>query len=159
MAPQREWLERDFCRTSALLLTLRLRKSRRLTASSPELHPDRNPGNAEAEERFKGCLKQRAFYRDPREEKSDETCAMFAGGGSAAAATVSRRFPGRRWHHLRLARAPISTSATCSAAAEVVVAANPVVSVTSSKACSTEAAGRSRPRGRDAAKTSKPRRR
>ena len=88
MAPQREWLEKDYYKTlgvddaaTAKDITKQYRKLAR------ELHPDANPGNASAEERFKdvsaaydvlGDEAKRKEYDEVR--KLGPLGGMFGGG-------------------------------------------------------------------------------
>jgi molecular chaperone DnaJ len=48
-----------------------------------DLHPDKNPGDKKAEERFKAVSQANAVLSDPQQRKEyDEARAMFASGGS-----------------------------------------------------------------------------
>ncbi|QKT08597.1 molecular chaperone DnaJ [Gordonia sp. X0973] len=82
MAPQREWLEKDFYSelgVSSDATANEIRKAYRKLAN--ELHPDKNPGDAAAEERFKRVSEANSVLSDPEKKKEyDETRAMFAGG-------------------------------------------------------------------------------
>ncbi|MEE4023598.1 molecular chaperone DnaJ [Gordonia sp. PKS22-38] len=82
MAPQREWLERDFYQDLGVASdasTEDIQKAYRKLAN--ELHPDKNPGNTEAEDRFKRVSEAKSVLSDPEKRKEyDETRAMFAGG-------------------------------------------------------------------------------
>jgi molecular chaperone DnaJ len=83
MAPQREWFEKDYYATLGVAsdadqkaVTKAYRKLAR------ELHPDANPGNAEAEERFKEVSAAYDVVGDPERRKEyDEVRAMAASGG------------------------------------------------------------------------------
>ena len=82
MAPQREWLEKDFYKelgVSSDASANDIRKAYRKLAN--ELHPDKNPGDTAAEERFKRVSEANSVLSDPEKKKDyDETRAMFAGG-------------------------------------------------------------------------------
>ncbi|MGH3563826.1 MAG: DnaJ domain-containing protein, partial [Mycobacterium sp.] len=87
---QREWVEKDFYKELGVSSDASdeeiKRASRKLLA---ENHPDRNPGNAAAEERYKAVAEAKDVLLDPAKRKEyDETRRLFAGGG------FGRRFNG-----------------------------------------------------------------
>lgn len=80
---QREWIEKDFYKelgVSSDASADDIKKAYRKLAR--DLHPDKNHGDAKAEERFKAVSEAHAVLSDPAKRKEyDETRAMFAGGG------------------------------------------------------------------------------
>src|SRR6202022_4788432 len=87
---QREWVEKDFYKelgaSSDSSEDEIKRVARRLLA---ENHPDRNPNNPSAEERYKAVSEAKDVLTDPAKRKEyDETRRLFAGGG------FGRRFNG-----------------------------------------------------------------
>jgi molecular chaperone DnaJ len=87
---QREWVEKDFYKELGVSSDAGQdeikRVARKLLA---ENHPDRNPGNKEAEDRYKAVSEAKEVLTDPAKRKEyDETRRLFAGGG------FGRRFNG-----------------------------------------------------------------
>ncbi|WP_319436989.1 molecular chaperone DnaJ [Mycobacterium sp. RTGN5] len=80
---QREWVEKDFYKVLGVSSDASedeiKRVARKLLA---ENHPDRNPDNATADDRYKEVGEARDVLTDPAKRKEyDETRRMFAGGG------------------------------------------------------------------------------
>ncbi|MEZ0384214.1 MULTISPECIES: molecular chaperone DnaJ [Mycobacteriaceae] len=87
---QREWVEKDFYKELGVSSDASAeeikRAARRLLA---ENHPDRNPGNKAAEDRYKAVSEAKEVLTDSAKRKEyDETRRLFAGGG------FGRRFNG-----------------------------------------------------------------
>ncbi|EGD54968.1 molecular chaperone DnaJ [Gordonia neofelifaecis] len=82
MAPQREWLERDFYAdlgVSSDATADQIKKAYRKLAN--ELHPDKNPGDAAAEERFKRVSEANSVLSDDSKRKEyDEARSLMASG-------------------------------------------------------------------------------
>ncbi|MGI5222543.1 molecular chaperone DnaJ [Nocardia sp. CA-290969] len=80
---QREWIEKDFYKelgVSSDASTEEIKKAYRKLAR--DLHPDANPGDAKAEERFKAVSEAHTVLSDPaKRAEYDETRRLFAGGG------------------------------------------------------------------------------
>jgi molecular chaperone DnaJ len=80
---QREWIEKDFYKELGVASDAsadEIKKAYRKLASS--LHPDKNPGDNKAEERFKAVSEANAVLSDPAKRKEyDDTRRMFASGG------------------------------------------------------------------------------
>ena len=151
---QREWVEKDFYKelgVSSDASPEEIKRAYRKLARG--LHPDANPDNPAAGERFKAVSEAHNVLSDPAKRKEyDETRRLFAGGG----------FGGRRFDTAAVSAggfgvgvtAPSSTSTICSTPP---AAAAAPTSVTCSAACS-GAAPAPVPAGRGAATTWRPRR-
>ncbi len=80
---QREWIEKDFYKelgVSSSASTDEINKAYRKLAK--DNHPDANPGNTEAERRFKAVSEAKSVLIDPAKRKEyDEARRLFASGG------------------------------------------------------------------------------
>ena len=87
---QREWVEKDFYQVLGVSSDASDAEIKRVAKKLlAENHPDRNPNNPSAEERYKEVGEARDVLTDPAKRKEyDETRRMFAGGG------FGRRFGG-----------------------------------------------------------------
>ena len=93
MAPQREWFEKDYY---AVLGVASDASDKDITRAYRKLakryHPDANPGDAEAEERFKEAAAANEVLGDPDKRKEyDQVREMVASGGGGGG---FRDFPG-----------------------------------------------------------------
>ena len=80
---QREWVEKDFYKELGVSSDADekeiKRAARKILADN---HPDRNPGNTAAEEKYKAASEAKEVLTDPAKRKEyDETRRLFAGGG------------------------------------------------------------------------------
>ncbi|WP_064059138.1 MULTISPECIES: molecular chaperone DnaJ [Prescottella] len=88
---QREWIEKDFYKelgVSSDASADDIKKAYRKLAR--DLHPDANPGDTKAEERFKAVSEANAVLSDPAKKKEyDEARRLFASGGFGPGAEYS----------------------------------------------------------------------
>jgi molecular chaperone DnaJ len=80
---QREWVEKDFYKELGVSSDASEEEIKRVARKLlAENHPDRNPGNAAAEERYKSVAEAKEVLSDPAKRKEyDETRRLFAEGG------------------------------------------------------------------------------
>jgi molecular chaperone DnaJ len=83
MAPQREWFEKDYYAVLGLTKGAPEKDiTRAYRKLAKQYHPDANPGNKEAEEKFKDISAAYEVLRDPaRRKEYDEVREMVASGG------------------------------------------------------------------------------
>ncbi|QCQ92527.1 molecular chaperone DnaJ [Rhodococcus sp. SGAir0479] len=88
---QREWIEKDFYKelgVSSDASADEIKKAYRKLAR--DLHPDANPGDTKAEDRFKAVSEAHAVLSDPAKRKEyDEARRLFASGGFGPGAGYS----------------------------------------------------------------------
>src|SRR6267154_879313 len=124
MAPQRESFETDFYEVLGVARTAYEKDiTRAYRKLAKQYHPDANPGNKDAEEKFKAVAAAYDVLGDAAKRKEYDEVRQMAGSGPAAA---------RGFRRSSSTRAPASVicSAACSAAADAgaeagVVAAGP----------------------------------
>lgn len=82
MAPQREWFEKDYYEVLGVGPKATEKEiSRAYRSLAKQFHPDANPGNAEAEERFKEVSAAHEVLSDPEKRKEyDQVREMVAAG-------------------------------------------------------------------------------
>ena len=86
---QREWVEKDFYKELGVSSDASQERSSGYRKLLAENHPDQNPDNQAAEDRYKAVSEAKEVLTDPAKRKEyDETRRLFAGGG------FGRRFNG-----------------------------------------------------------------
>jgi molecular chaperone DnaJ len=95
MAPQREWLEKDYYRVLGVSKDAsadELKKAYRKLAR--ENHPDANPGDASAEQRFKEVGEAYSVVGDETKRREYDELRRLGGAGFASAGSRGGGFPG-----------------------------------------------------------------
>ena len=82
MAPQREWFDKDYYSELGVSKDATEKEiTRAYRKLAKQFHPDANPGDKAAEERFKRVSEANAVLSDPKERKEyDELRAMLSSG-------------------------------------------------------------------------------
>jgi molecular chaperone DnaJ len=80
---QREWVEKDFYKELGVSSDASAEEIKRVARKlQAQYHPDRNPGDKAAEERYKAVSEAKAVLTDEAKKKEyDETRRLFANGG------------------------------------------------------------------------------
>jgi len=80
---QREWVEKDFYKELGVSPDASIDEIKRVARKlQAKYHPDRNPGDKAAEERYKAVTEAKAVLTDEAKRKEyDETRRLFANGG------------------------------------------------------------------------------
>ena len=89
MAAQREWLEKDYYKVLGVSDTA---TPKEITSAyrklARQLHPDANPGDPTAEERFKSVSEAYAVLSDPEQRKEYDQVRRLAGRAGTATLAV-----------------------------------------------------------------------
>ena len=80
---QREWVEKDFYKELGVSSDASADEVKRVARKlQAQYHPDRNPGDKAAEERYKAVSEAKSVLTDEAKRKEyDETRRLFANGG------------------------------------------------------------------------------
>ena len=122
MAPQREWFEKDYYDVLGVPSTATEKDiTRAYRKLAKQFHPDANPGDAEAEERFKEVSAANDVLSDPEKRKEyDQVREMVASGrrpgrpGGSGAGSRAASVPAARRSTSTTSAASATSSATCS---------------------------------------------